>query len=75
MANFSAYASPDQIVDELRDDDEEMGEVIALIAKQVEKLDSDGAEVLRDYIRSYAEPGNLRVLASHLVQVANEMEA
>lgn len=75
MARFEATVSADDIVSEIRDDDEEMGEVIALLAHQVERLDDDGLEVLRDYIRMYAAPTDLRVMASALVQVANEMEA
>lgn len=75
MARFDATVSADQIVREIRDDDEEMGEVIALISHQVEWLDDDGREVLRDYIRMYGSALDLRVMASLLVQVANEMEA
>jgi hypothetical protein len=74
MANFYATVSADQIVDEIRDNDEEMGEVVALIARQVERMDDDGREVLRDVIRMYGAPPDLRVMASLLVQVANEME-
>ncbi|BAU93431.1 hypothetical protein MPPM_4826 [Methylorubrum populi] len=75
MAQFYAHVSADQIVDELRDDEEEMGEVIALIARQVEKLDSDDAEGLRQFVRSYGEPTDLRVFAALLVRTADEMEA
>lgn len=75
MAQFYSHVSAGQIADALCYDEEEMGEVIALIARHIEKMDSDEAEDFRDYIRAHGEPGNLRVLASHLVQVANEMEA
>jgi len=75
MAQFYAHVSADQIVDELRDDEEEMGEVIALIAKQVEKLDEGDAEGLRQFIRMYASANDLRVFADTLITAAAEMEA
>ncbi|MGE7153119.1 hypothetical protein ACQKJ1_05195 [Methylorubrum rhodesianum] len=73
MANFYANVSADQIVDEIRDDEEEMGEVIALIAKQVERLDSESAEGLRHFIRAYGSSTHLRVFAVLLTRAADEM--
>ncbi|WP_437871582.1 hypothetical protein ACSD7O_25025 [Methylorubrum extorquens] len=73
MANFDAHVSADQIVDEIRDDEEEMGEVIALIAKQVERLDSEDAENLRHFIQAYGSSVHLRAFAGLLTRAADEM--
>lgn len=75
MARFSAYASPDAIVDELRDDDEEMGEVIALIAYQVAKLSEGDAGDLVDFIATHGSASDLRNLSALLVRAAVEKEA
>ena len=75
MARFPAYASPDAIVDELRDDDEEMGEVIGLIAREVARLSEGDASELVEFIVPHGSASDLRNLAALLVQAAIEKEA
>lgn len=75
MARFSAYASPDAIMEELRDDDEEMGEVIALIAHEVARLSEGDASDLVDFIAPHGSASDLRNLSALLMRAAIEKEA
>ncbi len=72
MADFTAHASPDQIVSELRDNEEEFGETIALIAREVEKLTGDDEEAVRDFVASYGQRTALMALARFLTVAAGE---